>query len=414
MRILLVSHYYAPENNAPQRRWSALAPRLRDRGHELVVFAPPPHYPGGTLDDPDGEHAVGSRSTGEHGEHGETVYRVRFREHGPGLRSRSADQAVAALDTVRSALLNLRCRADRPDVIVSTAPGLPSIFAGWTLSLVWRVPHVVEMRDAWPDLIHASGMLRDGRRTVSTRRRVATHAADRAVTWLQRQADAVVTTTEAFAEVLRARGMRSVAVIRNGAPVAAVPALDRPRDEGGLNVLYVGTVGRSQGLETAVEAAAAARALGTDVRLRIVGGGALHGELQALAETLGAPVDFVGPVLADKVPAHYVWADTVLVSLRDWPPFAWTVPSKLYEALAVGRHISAAVAGEAAHLVSGTGAGTVVPPGDVEALVRLWGELAADRSLLQTPPSGRDWALANADFAELAAGYDALLREVVG
>lgn len=411
MRILLVSHYYAPENNAPQRRWSALAPLLRAHGHELVVFAPPPHYPGGTLDDPHGEHAVGSRSTGVHGE---TVYRVRFREHGPGLRSRSADQAVAALDTVRSALVRLRRRADRPDVVVSTAPGLPSIAAGWALSLAWRVPHVIEMRDAWPDLIHASGMLHDGRRTVSRRRRVATHAADRTVTWLQRRADAVVATTDTFAEVLRARGMRTVAVIRNGAPVDAVPALERPRDEGGLHVLYVGTVGRSQGLETAVQAAAAARALGIDVRLRIVGGGALHTELRALAESLGAPVDFVGRVLADKVPAHYVWADTVLVSLRDWPPFAWTVPSKLYEALAVGRHISAAVAGEAAHLVSGTGAGTVVPPGDVDSLVRLWGELAADRSLLQTPPTGREWALANAGFTELAAGYDTLLREVVG
>lgn len=410
MRILLVSHHYAPENNAPQRRWSALAPRLLDLGNELVVFAPPPHYPTGTLDDPRGEHAVGSTSTGQHGE---TVHRVRFREHGPGLRSRSADQAVAALDTVWRALVRLRHRADRPDVVVSTAPGLPSLFAGWVLAFLWRVPHVVEMRDAWPDLIHASGVLHDGRRTVSLKRRVATHAADRAVTWVQRRAAAVVTTTDAFAEVLRSRGMRRVEVVRNGAPVDAVPALERPRDEGGLHVLYVGTVGRSQGLETAVEAAAAARALGIDVRLRIVGGGALHSELQALASTLGAPVEFVGRVLADKVPEHYLWADTVLVSLRDWPPFAWTVPSKLYEALAVGRHISAAVTGEAAHLVSGTGAGTVVPPGDVEALVTLWGELADDRTLLRTPSTGREWARANAGFAELAAGYDALLREVV-
>ena len=62
MRILLVSHHYAPENNAPQRRWSALVPRLRDLGNEVVVFAPPPHYPTGTLDDPRGEHAVGSTS----------------------------------------------------------------------------------------------------------------------------------------------------------------------------------------------------------------------------------------------------------------------------------------------------------------------------------------------------------------
>lgn len=410
MRILLVSHHYAPENNAPQRRWTALAPRLRERGHELIIFTPPPHYPGGMLDDPDGAHSVGSRSTGAHGE---TVYRVKFREHGPGLKSRSLDQAVAALDTITRALRVLRRRQDRPDVIISTAPGLPSIFAGWVLATAWRVPHVVEMRDAWPDLIHASGMLHDGRRSVSAQRRWATLAADRIVTWLQRRANAVVTTTDAFAVVLRSRGMDRVTVIRNGAEVDRVPNLDRPRDESGLHVLYVGTMGRSQGLDSAVRAAAGARASGADVRLRLVGSGAAEPSLRGLAAALGSPVDFVGRVPAAEIPDHYIWADTVLVSLRDWAPFTWTVPSKLYEALAVGRHISAAVAGEAAHVVAGTAAGSVVPPGDDAALVRLWSELAADRHLLSTPHTGREWALTHASFDKMAHAYDVLLREVV-
>lgn len=410
MRILLVSHYYAPENNAPQRRWSALVPRLRERGHDVVVFTPPPHYPTGTLEDPTGAHTVGTAATGQHGE---TVHRVKFREHGPGLKSRSIDQAVSAYDTVRRAMRLMRRRQDRPQVIVSTAPGLPSIVAGWVLSTVWRVPHVIEMRDAWPDLIHASGMLHDGRRTVSWQRRWATYVADRAITWFQRTADAVVTTTDAFADVLRSRGMERVVVIRNGAQVDRVPDLSRPRDEPGLHVAYVGTLGRSQGLDCAVRAVAAARALGVHITLRLVGSGAAEDELRTLATSLGAPVEFAGRVPADEVVEHYVWADTILVSLRDWPPFAWTVPSKLYEALAVGRHISAAVAGEAAHLVSGTGAGDVVAPGDDAGLVQLWTRLSEDRDLLKTSANGRDWALENAAFDELAATLDSLLHEVV-
>lgn len=52
------------------------------------------------------------------------------------------------------------------------------------------------------------------------------------------------------------------------------------------------------------------------------------------------------------------------VQLRDWEPFAWTVPSKLYEALATGKHVTAILAGEAADIVRSTGAGDVVAPGD--------------------------------------------------
>ena len=49
MRILLLSHYWAPEVGAPQRRWNRLAEALISRGHELAVLAPAPHYPGGRL-----------------------------------------------------------------------------------------------------------------------------------------------------------------------------------------------------------------------------------------------------------------------------------------------------------------------------------------------------------------------------
>ncbi|MBI9114617.1 glycosyltransferase family 4 protein [Sanguibacter suaedae] len=409
---MLVTHHYAPENNAPQRRWTALVPRIVDAGQDVVVFTPPPHYPSGTSEDTSGALDPGTSSLGEHGE---TVHRVRFREHGLDLRSRSVDQAVTAADTVRRALLVLRRRAARPDVIVSTAPGLPSIGAGWLLGLVLRVPHVIEMRDAWPDLIHASGMLRNGQTRVSRKRRVLTAVADRVLTWWQRSAAAVVTTTDSFADVLRSRDVRHVEVIRNGAPLDRLSPLPPPSVEGTtLHVLYVGTMGRSQGLEVAIRAAAAARTVGIPVHVRFVGGGADEEQLRALALELEAPVSFVGRVPCEEIVDHYRWADTVLVSLRDWAPFEWTVPSKTYEALALRRHVSAVVAGETARLIASVGAGDVVPPGDEAALALLWGRLARHRESLAVGPAGREWALENANFDELALAYVRLLKGVAG
>nr|WP_284252749.1 glycosyltransferase [Litorihabitans aurantiacus] len=178
-------------------------------------------------------------------------------------------------------------------------------------------------------------------------------------------------------------------------------------------MLYLGTTGRSQHLSTALEAAARARALGVDVALRIVGSGSDQPRLRALARNLALDVELTGRVPRTAVGTHYAWADTAVVMLRDWPPFRWTVPSKLYEILAVGRHVSASVDGEAADLVRASRGGHVVPPQDPAALADLWARLAADRRLLDVGGRPRAWVLEHAHHDLLARRYLALLETVV-
>lgn len=408
MHVLLVTHHYAPETGAPQRRWSAFVERFVAAGHRVTVMTPPPHYPSGRVEDLAPGDRVGTVSRGQHGE---TVVRVRFREHGPDLLSRSVDQAIAAGDSLVRAARRFTGRRDRPDVVVATAPGIPSIPAGMALGVLLRRPVVVEMRDAWPDLIASSGMLGPG--TGLNPRALATTAAHRTMTSLQRHADAVVSTTASFADVLRARGVPRVHVIRNGTHASAYPTLPlTERPAGSLRVLYAGTLGRSQGLGTAVAAACIAQERGVDVEVRIAGSGADEPALRRLVETTGAPVDLVGRVPADEVGGLYTWADTALVALRSWEPFHWTVPSKLYEALATGRHISASIAGEAARIVMESRAGHVVTPEDPDALARLWVDLSAHRDLLDVGLRGRRWVAHNAEHDHLASEYLGLLEGI--
>ena len=164
-----------------------------------------------------------------------------------------------------------------------------------------------------------------------------------------------------------------------------------------------------------VRAAAALRREGVDVQVRMVGHGVEAAELAALAYELDAPVEVIPRIPHREVGRQYAWADTVIVSLRDWAPFAWTVPSKLYEMLATGRHITALLDGEAADVVREAEAGDVFPPEDVEALVELWRGLAADRSRAGVRASGRDWVAEHADddvlarrYLEILAGYSGL------
>ena len=414
MRILLLTHYYEPELGAPQQRWGALIRRFRDVGHEVSVVAPPPHFPQGVA--PEG-WARGWRGRTHLGRHGETVHRVAYRPYADGLGSRLTDQLVSAADSARTALS--RFRDSRPDVVIATAPAIPTLGAGATTAAALRAPLVTEMRDAWPDLLTVakewnaaappppslvSAALRPG----------LVRLASVATTALQRRSAAVVTTTRSFAAALRARGVPDVHVIRNGAHAVPGYSVHTPRTpDGELRVLYLGTIGRAQGLGSAVAAARLARARGDRVRLRIVGAGAERDAVAEMARRSDLAVELFDQVPKAEVALHYAWADTMLVALRPWPGLALTVPSKLYEAMSLGMHVTAAVSGEAQHIVEQTRAGIVVPPGDPERLADTWSQLARDPDALHVGPAGREWTTRHTNDDVLAERYLDVLHRVV-
>lgn len=412
--FILVTHHFWPETGAPQRRWGALLKHLLHAGFQATVLTPPPHYPSGKLTHSSPEFRPGTVSRGPHGE---KVIRVRFREHTLRLFSRATDQAIAAFSSVRHGLRRIARPGGRPDLVIATVPGIPSVAAGWVLARCYRAALVIEMRDAWPDLIAPSGILASPEGRTGPRRHVRAAiaaAVHRVVTRLQTRADLVVTTTNAFAEVLRAREVPRVAVVRNGTAFEAVrPPAPTRLDGRPLRVLYAGTVGRSQGLTVVVRAAAQVSERGYPIEVRIVGHGNDLEPLQRLAEQLGAPVSVSPPVPATKVRDLYRWADTVVVSLRDWEPFRWTVPSKLYEVMASGIPVTACLDGEAALIATETGAGSVVPPGDADALADLWCGWLADGVVPGPSADAAAWVAANARDDVLGKRYEKLLRQVV-
>ena len=427
MRILLITHYYAPEFGAPQRRWSALIQRFVAAGHQVTVVAPVPHYPAGRpTPQQRRDHPVGAV---ERGEHGETVVRTAYLPHRSDIGSRTADHMVAGADSLRRLLRRFARPSTRPDVVIATAPAIPSLLVGRLLALHWKVPLVAEMRDAWPDLVTHVGPagavpenLAPHTRPDPLRRAVglaigrAKGAVHHTVTRWQQGAQTVVTTTGRFAEVLRERGIPEPQVVRNGTDLAGVRAQDDHASGGHpeLRCLYLGNMGRSQGLDTVVRAAARLQREAVPLEVRMIGHGVEAPVLAALAQELGAPVQVLPRIPHAEVAQQYAWADTVVVSLRDWAPFAWTVPSKLYELLATRRHVTALLDGEAAEVVREAGSGDVIAPQDEDALVALWARLAADRSLAAVRDSGRAWVAEHADDDVLAARYLGLLEGVVG
>ena len=162
----------------------------------------------------------------------------------------------------------------------------------------------------------------------------------------------------------------------NGADLARYAP--RPRDEAlarawGLSdrfvVGYVGAHGMAHGLANALEAADRLRDV-PEIVFLFVGAGAERDLLIAETGRRGLGNVVFQPVQPkEKLASVWSLCDIALAHLRNTPLFAGALPTKMFEAIAMGLPIVLPTPeGEASRLLADIGAGVWVPPEDPEAL----------------------------------------------
>ena len=370
MRILIVTHYFPPETGAPQARLSALAAAWAAGGDDVTVLTGMPNHPTGVVP-PEYRGAIRRRERRD-------GYRVIRTWLYATPREGTARKAIGHLSFMITSVL-LGGRASGPaDVVVVSSPSFFAIGSAWLLARLKRARLVVEVRDLWPAIFTELGVL-TSRRVIRLLERLelAAYAA----------ADTVVVVSDGFRANLIGRGVPSdkVHTIRNGVlpgefdPDAAPDTQVRARlgaGPGDCLVLYAGTHGIAQGLTSVADAAA--RLTGEAIRFAFVGEGMDKRRLQRRVTELGLRnVTLLPGVPHEQVPALLAAADICLVPLRDVPLFSVVIPSKMFEYLAAGKPVVAAVTGEAAQILREAGA-SVVPPADSEALADAIRTLSAD------------------------------------
>lgn len=361
MRVLIVSQYFPPEIGAPQNRLGAFAAGLTERGHDVRVICEQPCHPAGRF-----EPGYGRRpAMVAHEPHGRVT-----RLWVAASPRKTTGRRLAFYGTFAAGAGIATLLSERPDVVFASSPPLPQVLTAGAAAAARRIPLVVDVRDVWPAAAEALGELSD--------RRVV-RAFERAERRLYRYAHAVTAATRPFCRHIDAVGGREVSVhLPNGAldELVALPPAEAPPAPPFV-VGYAGNLGIAQGLGIVLDAAELLRA--EQVRFRVVGDGPVAGSLRDERERRGLDSVEFGPALpVREVGAFLQSCHVLLVPLRDHPLFGDFIPSKLYDAMAVGRPAIVASRGEAAAAVEGAGAGIVVPPEDGAALAAAIRELAAD------------------------------------
>lgn len=156
---------------------------------------------------------------------------------------------------------------------------------------------------------------------------------------------------------------RPVSVEESAAEGARLPA--------GFRVMFAGNVGAAQDFETILAAAERLKKR-VEIQWVIVGDGRMLPwvKTEIVRRGLQPTVTLAGRHPAQAMPRWFALADVLLVTLRNEPIFAMTIPAKVQSYLACARPIVGALDGEGARVVHEAGAGIVVPAGNPDALAQ--------------------------------------------
>ena len=268
-------------------------------------------------------------------------------------------------------------------VFATTTPltaGIPGIFARW----LTRKPFVFEVRDLWPELPKAMGVITNP-----------------VVLWLMsalewvsyRSADRLVGLSPGIVEGIAARGVDKsrIAMVPNGCDMDLFSApVEAWRPEGvqddQLLAIFTGTHGNANGLDAVLNAATVLKERGRDdIRIALVGQGREKPKLMKDAEERGLDnVIFLDPVPKTKLTGLMAGADLGLQVLRNVPAFYFgTSPNKFFDYISAGLPVLNNYPGWLAGLIGENDCGFAVPPDDPSAFADALIEAAEQRDALR-------------------------------
>jgi glycosyltransferase involved in cell wall biosynthesis len=305
-------------------------------------------------------------------------------------------------------------RGRRPDVVLCMTD--PPVVANIALIVArrFRVPLVVISQDVFPEIAVQLKRLENPIVMSLLRGLVGLYL---------RRADRIVAIGDTMRQRLEEKGAPAdrTTVIPNWIDTTRLGPLDKSNHwsrswgvDDKFVVMHSGNVGHAQDLDSLIRAGTFLRDL-DDLRIFIIGTGARHTELVALAELHEVDqVQFLYYQSRGVLPQSLSAADVHVVGLAAGLA-GYVVPSRLYGILAVSRPVivAADAESETAQLVTEVGCGIVVPPGRPELLARAIRD-AHDGTydLKAMGARGREWVEREADRSVAVDRYRDLLLEL--
>lgn len=373
MRVLYFhQHFSTPQGSAGIRSYQ-MAKKLVEQGHKVTMVCG--SYGGGK---------TGLDSSFEGGKRTGTVQGIDIIEfdlaysNADGFLKRTWVFLKFALKSIGIAL-----KTDYDVVFATTTPltaGIPGVFAKWFR----RKPFVFEVRDLWPELPRAMGVIRNpiilwGMSVLE---------------WVSyRSASRCIGLSPGIVEGISSRGVSrdKIDMIPNGSDVDIFSQKSRKWRPSGIDAsdflaIFTGTHGQANGLDAVLDVAAELERRGRkDIKIALVGDGKLKPELQKHASEL----ELLNLVFCDPVPKKQLVglmqsADVGLQILANVPAFYYgTSPNKFFDYIAAGLPVINNYPGWLAELIRKNDIGIAIEPNNTGTFADALEDLADNRDKLK-------------------------------
>jgi glycosyltransferase involved in cell wall biosynthesis len=388
MRILYFhQHFSTPKGSAGIRSYE-MARRLVSRGHHVTMVC--------------GSYSAGKTGLTQPFRNGcrrgvvdgiEVIEYDLAYSNRDGFVKRSATFLRYALRCIGLAF------SEPADLVFSTTTPLTAGIPGIAARLFTRKPFVFEVRDLWPELPRAMGVIRNP----------LVLWAMSVLEWASyRSAHRLIALAPGIAHGIEARGVapEKITVIPNGCDLDIFASdTEAWRPEGvsktDLLAVFTGTHGIANGLDAVLDAARELKRRGRDdIKLALVGDGKLKPDLQKRAAADGLTnVIFADPVDKARLAGLMASADIGMQILANVPAFYFgTSPNKFFDYIAAGLPVLNNYPGWLAEQITANQCGFAVPPNDPSAFADALEQAAGDReALAEMGRNGRK--LAEASYA---------------
>jgi len=288
-------------------------------------------------------------------------------------------------------------------IFATTTPltvGIPGIFARW----LRRKPFVFEVRDLWPELPKAMGVINNP----------VVLGAMSLLEWASyRSAHRCIGLSPGIVEGIKVRGVAKerIELVPNGCDLTIFAAEQTPwRPEcvkpDDLMAVFTGTHGMANGLDAVLDAAAELKKRNrSDIKLVLVGQGKLKPQLVERAKQEGLDnVIFHDPVNKNRLAGLMASADLGLQILANVPAFYYgTSPNKFFDYIAAGLPVLNNYPGWLAGMIKEHGCGFAIEPVNPEAFADALEHAANNREqLVEMGINGRRLAEQEFDRSKLS------------
>ena len=368
MRLLIVSQYFWPENF----RINDLASEFVRKGHTVTILTGLPNYPDGRVFQ---DFRSNPREFNIY--EGANIVRVPLVPRGLNATTLALNYLSFALSAITIGAWKLRGQSFDLVFVFQLSPVTVGI-AGANFRWLKRAPMVMWVLDLWPESLVSVGAVKSKWILKLVRFLVSA---------IYKKCDLILAQSRSFVpriyETASAPDHKveyfpswAEVVFDDGKNDQLAAELSNPH--ACFTIMFAGNLGVAQDLPAILDAAETLKG-NSKVRWIIVGDGRMGQWLstEILKRGLSTCVQMLGRFPVERMPSMYKCADALLVSLRDEPIFAMTIPGKMQSYLAAGIPVLAMLNGEGADVLKACRAGIATPAGDGKALARAVLEMIA-------------------------------------